>query len=432
MNRTVSFFILTVMLSVIAPSLIRAETTAYIANGGADEVIRVLADSESTLETEISGSPYGCAVTPDGLQVLVTRTGEDSVSFINTGDFSGTPSQVDVGASPRGVAVEPNGNYAYVANFEDDTITEIFVSSRTVNETIEVGKGPWGVAAHYDRDKNTPVAYVTNHDDDSVSVVDKDGETTISNVGDGPTGVAVTPAGDYVYVANTFSDTVSVIDTAENEVVDTISVGDEPWGVAVGGDGAYVFVTNSADDTVTVIRSPAHTIIGTYRVGGTPRGIAAPRNGNYAYIVHQSGGRISSIDVEEENVTEVTVDTLDDAYGIGAFIGDTPPDRPTGLEAEEKNETTIEISWIDNSDDERGFKIERSKDDEENYVQIATVVEDTTTYEDNGLSSDTVYYYRVRAYVDAADSEYSGSAEATTMAYSGSIWCFIGAVAGSD
>ena len=75
-----------------------------------------------------------------------------------------------------------------------------------------------------------------------------------------------------------------------------------------------------------------------------------------------------------------------------------------------------------------GFKIERSKKNEDNYVQIATVSADRTSYESYNLSSDTTYYYRLRAYKEASDSDYSASATATTDRYTGSIWCFIGAM----
>ena len=49
-----------------------------------------------------------------------------------------------------------------------------------------------------------------------------------SGVGSGAFGVAVTPDGSRVYVANLFDNTVSVIDTAANAVVTTIPVGSEP------------------------------------------------------------------------------------------------------------------------------------------------------------------------------------------------------------
>jgi len=72
-------------------------------------------------------------------------------------------------------------------------------------------------------------------------------------VDSGPTGVAVNPTGSRLYVANTLSNTVSVIDTATNGVVATIPVGDAPIGVAVAPDARRVYVANSASSSVSVI-----------------------------------------------------------------------------------------------------------------------------------------------------------------------------------
>jgi YVTN family beta-propeller protein len=51
---------------------------------------------------------------------------------------------------------------------------------------------------------------------------------TIGGVGSAPEGVAVTPDGSKVYVANTLSNTVSVIATATNTVIAAIPVGTNP------------------------------------------------------------------------------------------------------------------------------------------------------------------------------------------------------------
>jgi YVTN family beta-propeller protein len=58
-----------------------------------------------------------------------------------------------------------------------------------------------------------------------------------------PTGVAVTPDGSKVYVANQSSNTVSVINTATN-AVGSITVGSGPVGGAVTPDGSEVYVAN--------------------------------------------------------------------------------------------------------------------------------------------------------------------------------------------
>jgi cellulose 1,4-beta-cellobiosidase len=69
----------------------------------------------------------------------------------------------------------------------------------------------------------------------------------------------------------------------------------------------------------------------------------------------------------------------------------------------------IRLSWVDNSSNETGFKIERSTDGV-NFAQIATVAGNVVTYQNNGLTSGVRYYYRVRATNGAGDSAYSNTA----------------------
>jgi YVTN family beta-propeller protein len=78
-------------------------------------------------------------------------------------------------------------------------------------------------------------AYVTNFDSDNVSVIRSSDNTVVASVavGNGPTGVAVTPDGTVAYVANNSSNNVSVIRTSDNTVVATVAVGRGPFGVAV-------------------------------------------------------------------------------------------------------------------------------------------------------------------------------------------------------
>jgi YVTN family beta-propeller protein len=56
----------------------------------------------------------------------------------------------------------------------------------------------------------------------------------------GPVGVAISPDGKTVYVANAGANSVSVISTATNRVTATIDVGTAPFGVAVSPDGGTV------------------------------------------------------------------------------------------------------------------------------------------------------------------------------------------------
>ena len=108
---------------------------------------------------------------------------------------------------------------------------------------------------------------------------------------------------------------------------------------------------------------------------------------------------------------------------------------PTGVSATAVSTSQIDLSWTDNSSNELGFKIERKTGSGGTYSEIATAAADATSYSNTGLSAATTYYYRVRAYDSAGNSNYSSEANATTPSAGGGGGglCFIAtAVYGSE
>ncbi len=83
-----------------------------------------------------------------------------------------------------------------------------------------------------------------------------------------------------------------------------------------------------------------------------------------------------------------------------------PPNAPSNLTATVVSSSEVDLFWKDNSDNEDGFKIER-KVSGGTYETVATVGADKITYRDSGLTKGVVYYYRVKAFNDKGDSDYS-------------------------
>ena len=100
-------------------------------------------------------------------------------------------------------------------------------------------------------------------------------------------------------------------------------------------------------------------------------------------------------------------------YSLGGGVN--PPAAPSNLSASNPTSSTIDLAWMDNSNNEDGFDIERSPDGV-NFNYIASVGADSTTYTDMNLSSETTYWYRVLAFNIGGDSAYSNVASATTLA----------------
>jgi hypothetical protein len=97
--------------------------------------------------------------------------------------------------------------------------------------------------------------------------------------------------------------------------------------------------------------------------------------------------------------------------------GGTPsvPNAPSNLQAKGLSRTALGMRWTDNATDETGFRIERCKGQGcSNFVEIATVGANVSTYTDSGLTARSTYRYRIRAYNSVGSSAYSNTAMAKT------------------
>ena len=90
-----------------------------------------------------------------------------------------------------------------------------------------------------------------------------------------------------------------------------------------------------------------------------------------------------------------------------------PIEAPTDLQVGSPTIKSLTLTWIDASNNEKGFKIERQNPDG-TWKQIKTVSAGVTTYIDGGRSRNTTHNYRVRAYNSAGNSNYSAEANGTT------------------
>ncbi len=61
-------------------------------------------------------------------------------------------------------------------------------------------------------------------------------------------------------------------------------------------------------------------------------------------------------------------------------------------------QTSIRLSWTDNSDNEQGFYIERSPNGTDGWSIVWTVGVNATTFTNTGLARKTTYWYRVQAF----------------------------------
>jgi virginiamycin B lyase len=202
-------------------------------NAGSVSVIST-ATNTVTATISVGTVPNGLAITPDGAFAYVTYF--SAVAVISTS----TNTVVATVPVPGGetVAITPNGAYAYVVCASCGNLSVIATATNTVVATISDPPGPLGIAIS----PNGALAYVTNPLSYSVLAISTATNTVVDTIdagngGDSPQDVAFTPNGAFAYITYYIEpgivSVVSVVETATNTVVATIPVGNGPVGIAI-------------------------------------------------------------------------------------------------------------------------------------------------------------------------------------------------------
>ncbi|ODA39529.1 YncE family protein [Desulfosporosinus sp. BG] len=107
--------------------------------------------------------------------------------------------------------------------------------------------------------------YIANSRSNNVSIIDAESKVPIGTVkvGSRPFGVGVNPITNRVYVTNQGSDNVSVIDGFSNVVIATIKVGLSPESVDVDPKTNKIYITNAISNNISVINGSTNTVIAT-------------------------------------------------------------------------------------------------------------------------------------------------------------------------
>lgn len=240
----------------------------------------------------------------DYLYVVLNGNNKVIKQRLATGD---TIWVADPGVAPYGITVA--AGKIYVTNWAGRT---------PESGDLEIAGVPWGAA----RVDNKTAGGATR--EGSVAVIDQATGKILKEiiVGLHPNDIVSHKSGKFVYLTNSNSDNVSVINTAADTVSETISVrlepeinpyfGDSPNGLAISPNGKTLYVANGMDNALAVIKLGKNatvkssidksTIQGFIPTGAYPSAVSAAYPG-YLYVcnLEAAGVRLALTDKKTMN-----------------------------------------------------------------------------------------------------------------------------------
>lgn len=113
-----------------------------------------------------------------------------------------------------------------------------------------------------------------------------------AKIGSDPRGAVVTPDGMRAFVANAYSNDVTVVDTTKMSAIASISVGIQPQALVLDNANHRLYVSNSESDSISQIDTDQMKVVATIPVGMLPTSIIENESARRIYVANASSDSV--------------------------------------------------------------------------------------------------------------------------------------------
>ena len=113
---------------------------------------------------------------------------------------------------------------------------------------------------------------------------------------------AATPIARKLYVANTATNSLSLIDLDRQEVVRELQIGQHPHGLALSPDQSVIYCSVESERAIKFIDTATDQVTTTVRTTGVPNQLATTPDGRWVYVAINDTGKADVIDVRRGKV----------------------------------------------------------------------------------------------------------------------------------
>lgn len=219
--------------------------------------------------------------------VYVTNRGANTLSILN-GETLAKITDIAVGTAPHGLDLDYPRHQIYVSNTGSHNVTVIDMDTRKVIKTIASGEGPWGVTHHPEK----PWIYTSNTNEGTISRIDLlTGQTLAkTTVGGRPWSIRFSAETKQVYATNETLGLVTVL--KRDAIVAEVPVGQAPHGFTFVEDD-FIAVAATGSNQVTIIDLENNKVVQKITVDAGPTSLTADAKGRHLYVACQAGGKVN-------------------------------------------------------------------------------------------------------------------------------------------
>jgi len=316
----------------------------YVALPDASKIAAYREDPNSGILTPLSTSPIAAGPTvesivihPSGKFLYAANSGEGDVSLFTISDagfLTEVTPRPQVGApTPTILAMDSAGSYLYVGNAGTNNVSAFSIDASSGALTLvpgspfQIGLSPLNMKV-----SAANVLYVTGLG--APGYIEyfslASGVPTFLNsvqVGTNPNGLALSPDGSFLYVANTGDNSISEFSVAGDGSLTAINgspIGETfntPLGLLVDGSGQYLYVANNGSSNLAAYAIGSDGSLSLlsnspFGTGSQPSFIATDPKGKYLFVGNQSSAQIQSfgLDTGSGTLTSVAI------YSVGNTV----------------------------------------------------------------------------------------------------------------
>lgn len=291
-----------VILLFAVQKTIEVEDTLIFASGGSNQISVVNPKSGRIQSIEAGPVIHGIGALPDGSKAYASSLGADEISVIDlkAKKVSGT---VDIKGTSHHISVSPDGRWVYITMGSSASVAVVDTKTDLLVQTIPVGEGPTFAEFSADGTK----AYVTSMKANLVSIIDTAEMVVLKEIAvESPDHTALSVDGMELYVTSRDANQLSIIDTTNEEVKTVVPVGKGPHGVAaVDRDGrTLIFVGNRGETTLSIVDAATQQVVNTVDLETKSEHITKSADGRFLFIGSVPDKNLLIFDVAKERVVK--------------------------------------------------------------------------------------------------------------------------------